>query len=105
MKKDEYGIMDLYGAGKNEEPGALGDLPAELLPPEGKKEQIKSALKAFGWFLVIFIVIIFAYKFAVTFLLRSAAKQADAAASSAVSQTAVVQAGSDLCAMERSGER
>lgn len=90
MKKDEYGIMDLYGAGSNEEPGALGDLPAELLPPEEKKAQIKSALRAFAWFLVIFIVIIFAYRLAVSFLLKSAEKQADAAASSAASQTAAV---------------
>ena len=62
MKQDEYGVTDLYGAPQQ--------MPSELQTPENKKEQILSALKAFAWFLVTFLLVIAVYKLVIGYMMR-----------------------------------
>ena len=79
MKQDEYGVTDLYGAPQQ--------MPPELQTPENKKEQILSALKAFAWFLVTFLLVIAAYKLVIGYMMRDV-KDSNA---SSVPQSAVCQ--------------
>ena len=62
MEKDEHGVTDLYGAPQQ--------MPPELQTPENKKEQILSALKAFAWFLVTFLLVIAIYKLVIGYMMR-----------------------------------
>ena len=80
MKKDEHGVTDLYGTPQQ--------MPPELQTPENKKEQILSALKAFAWFLVSFLLVIAVYKLVIGYMMRGTkGSDSSSAPQSAVCQT------------------